>query len=281
LKTILRLFAILSILLAANGAFAAAQTLRFGITPAMARNQYALLEDWRDYLARQLDRKVEFVFCDNYLDSLDLMKQQKLDFAWLSAPAYLESMQQTDLLATPVYQGKTYDHAYLIVPSTDKSTRSLLDLKGKIFAYVDSASNTGYLASRFQLQLAKQDPDQFFRKTFFTHDHLKAIAAVAIGLADGGTVSGFVWDTLTLSRQDITGETRIVAKSGPYGFPPVVARHTLNKNDFAQMQNALLNMSKNKEGIALLRRINLDGFTSADSRLYHGVYQMMKRAGEL
>jgi len=156
----------------------------------------------------------------------------------------------------------------------------LSDLKNKIFAYADPASNTGFLEPRHQLRLTGQDPDQFFKKTFFTGDHQKTIAAVAIGLADGGAVSGFAWESLAQSRPDISGQTRIVSKSTEYGFPPLVSRNTLNKKDYYKMQGILLHMPDDTEGIKVLKRLNLDGFTPVNDKQYRSVSQIMRQAGQ-
>lgn len=281
MKIFSKLLVVCWMLLVTGAALAEPQPLRLGITSATARGQYALLEEWRVYLQNKLDQPVEFIFRDSYLENMDLMKQKKLDFTWISSPAYLENMQQTSLLVTPLYRGKPYDRAYLIVPSSDHSTESLLNLKGKVFAYVDPDSGTGYLEPRYRLKLAGKNPDQFFKKTFFTRDQQKVVAAVAIGLADAGSMSGFTWDTLSRSRPDITDQTRIVAKSAAYGFPPIIARNTLNKLGFTKMQRVLLDMSDDGDGIKLLARLNIDGFTLSDKKLYRSVQLMMQRVGDL
>lgn len=286
LFTLLRLFAVCWLLTfgmahAESGELhTAPQPLRLGITPATARGQFSLLEAWRVYLERKLNHPVEFIFRERLQDSLTLLKQKKLDFVWLSSPAYIKNKQHTRLLVSPLYQGHPYDHAYLIVPASDQHTHALSDLKGKLFAYVDSTSNTGYLEPRYQLTQAGADPDQFFKLTFFTRDHLKVIAAVAIGLADAGSVSGFAWETLALTRPDITAQTRIVSQSAAYGFPPIVARRTLSPRDFTEMQQVLLEMSQDSAGIELLHLLNLDGFTPGDDASYLRTAQMMQRMGE-
>lgn len=258
-----------------------AEPIRFGITSATARGQYALLEEWRIYLQNKLEHPVEFIFRESYLENMDLLKQKKLDFAWVSTPAYFENSQQTRLLAAPLYQGHPLDRAYLIVPASDHHTKSMLDLKDKVFAYVDPDSTTGYLVPRYQLRMNNDDPEDFFKKTFFTRDDQKIVAAVAIGLAEAGSMSGFAWDMLALSRPDITNQTRIVSKSAAYGFPPIIARNTLNRRDYATMQRALLAMSDDPEGNKLLRRLNLSGFALTNDKLYHSVYLMMRRVGDL
>lgn len=260
---------------------AAAEPFRLGITSSTARSQYALLEEWRVYLQNKLDHPVVFVFRESYLENADLIKQNKLDFAWISAPAYIENRQQTDLLVTPLYRGQPYDRAYLIVPLSDNSTHSLLDLKDRVFAYVDPDSNTGYLEPRYRLRQAHHNPERFFRKTFFTRDQKKIVASIAIGLADAGSISGFEWETLAQSRPDITRQTRIVSRSKKYALPPIIARHSLDRHDFFRMQRVLLDMSDNAEGIQLLKRLNIDGFALADKNLYRSVYLMMRQEGDL
>ena len=61
---------------------------------------------------------------------------------------------------------------------------------------------------------------------------------------------------------------------------PVIARNTLNKKDYAQMQGILLHMSEDGEGLELLKRLNLDGFALANEKQYRSVSLMMRHAGE-
>ncbi len=257
--------------------------IRFGITPVIIHAQYALLADWREYLQKKLDRPVEFVTRDSYRETIELLEHDKLDFAWLSdyPVVYSKANHVVRLLATPLYQGRPYYCSYLIVPASDSQTTTLLQLKDKIFAYADPYSNSGYLVPRYQLRQEGEDPKSFFRRTFFTWGHQNVVVAVATGLADGGEVDSFVWDTLALNRPDLTGQTRVVAKSPEYGFPPVAARISVSQGEFAAMRRALLEMADDQRGKLLLERLNIDGFISGDPRLYDGVEKMMRALGDI
>ena len=280
---LLRIFLVLTALFAPHMVRAedSAQPIRFGLTPAIIHNQSELLSNWRDYLQKKLKRPVEFVPRDSYRETIELIKQKQIDFAWVSSYpyAYLEDKRLAQILITPLYQGRPYYCAYLIVPSTDLKTKSLLQLKGKIFAYADPYSNTGYLATRYQLHQAGEDPNQFFRKTFFTWGHQNIVEAVAQGLADAGSLDSFVWDTLSTMQPNLTDQTRIVEKSPEFGFPPIVARRTLNSTDAAAMKKTLLDMANDPEGARLLKRFNLSSFAPGDARLYDGVRTMMHTMG--
>lgn len=254
--------------------------LRIGLTPTFPNDQYRALEDWRQYLEGRLARKVEFVRRDSYIETMDLLRLQKLDFAWICDYPYVVFKGQTRLLAVPVYDGRPSYFSYLIVPAKDRDTTSILQLKDRVFAYADPYSNTGYLTPRFQIQQLGHDSSQFFRKTFFTWSHRNTIEAVASGLADGGAVSSHVWQTLTKAKPELTAATRIVTKSSEYGGPPFVARSQIGEAEFREMQLALLTMNENAHGRKLLAGLNLERFVLGDPRLYERVTQMIRLLGK-
>ncbi len=247
-----------------------------GITPAALHDQHALLAEWRTYLEIRLKRPVEFVQRDRYRETMDLLQQQKVDFAWICDYPYVELKKDVRLLAVPINQGKPTYRAYLIVPARDKHTRSIADLKGAIFAFADPHSNTGYLSPRYELMRLGKDPDHFFKRTFFTWSHRKSIEAVAAGLVQASSVDSYVWDSLNRFHPEITAKTRIVWKSAEYGFPPLVANRTVSEADFSAMKNVLLDMKNNIEGRTLFTKLNLDGFVSGSPKFYKSVADMSK-----
>ena len=260
-----------------------ARPIRFGLTPVIVADQTKLLDAWRTYLQKRLGRSVTFVVRESYSDTMDLIKRDQLDFAWVSdyPYVYLDYTHRARLLVTPVYHNSPTYHALLIVPVADQVTTSILDLEGGIFAYADANSFTGYLVPRHELQTTGKNPGKFFRKSFFTHGHQRVVEAVAIGLANGGMVDGFVWDSLARLRPSLTDKTRIVAQSGEYGFPPIVARQSLSATEATAMRQVLIGMADDREAAPLLSALNIDGFVDGDRHLYDEVLEMMKAMGEL
>jgi len=256
------------------------QTIRIAMTPAFLHDQHAMLAEWRSYLQQHTKRPVEFIQRDRYRETIDLLQQQKVDFAWVCDYPYLVLKNDVKLLAVALHEGKPYYQAYLIVPASDTKTRSIVDLKGSIFAFADPYSNTGYLSPRFEVKRSGADPATFFKRTFFTWSHRKVIDAVASGVAQGASVDSYVWESLAKVRPDITAKTRIAWKSEPYGFPPMVAQRNVSAADFALMQGVLMDMQNNAQGLALLKRLNLDGFIKGSPKLYDGVAEMMRQFGE-
>src|SRR3990167_7540341 len=79
--------------------------LRIGLTPTFPNDQYRALEDWRRYLEQRLGRKVEFIRRDSYIETMDLLRLQKIDFAWICDYPFVVFKDQTKLLAVPMYPG--------------------------------------------------------------------------------------------------------------------------------------------------------------------------------
>lgn len=259
---------------------AAGTSIRIAMTPAFLHDQHAMLAQWRDYLQTHTQRPIEFVQRDRYRETIDLLQQQKVDFAWVCDYPYLVLKNDVNLLAVALHQGKPSYQAYLIVPASDTATHSIADLKDSIFAFADPYSNTGYLSPRFEIKRSGADPATFFKRTFFTWSHRKVIDAVASGVAQGASVDSYVWESLAKVRPDITAKTRIAWKSELYGFPPMVAQRNVPAADFALMQRVLMDMPNDPQGRELLHRLNLDGFIKGSPNLYDGVAEMMRQFGE-
>jgi phosphonate transport system substrate-binding protein len=251
------------------------ETLRIGLTPAFLNERHGLIADWQAYLERKLGRPVAFVLRDSHQETMELLHQRSIQAAWLCDCPLVTANPEFRLLATPLFQGRPYYRAYLIVPETDKSTHSILDLKGKVFAYTDPYSNVGYVNPRYQIKQQGADPDHFFRRTFFTRSHRKAIEAVAVGVADASSVSSYIWETMQKQAPILTSRTRVAVRSPEYGFPPFVADEFLSEKEFHDLQQALMEMSEDPSGRSVLRQMNIDGFVLPKPEIYEPV-QMVR-----
>ncbi|MEW5789358.1 MAG: PhnD/SsuA/transferrin family substrate-binding protein [Pseudomonadota bacterium] len=276
-----RAFLALGLLLLSPSAPAAVRTrpLRIGLTPTLLHERHALLARWKAYLEPRLEVPVTFVLRDSYSDTMDLIKQGRLDVAWLSDYPYVLMKPKVRLLVTPLMEGRPYYRSYLIVPAGDRQSRSLADLEGKVFAYADPYSHTGYLYPRHELVTMGKRPKNFFGRTFFTWSHRKAIEAVAQHLADGAAVESYVWDALARVEPGITGATRIVNRSREFGFPPLVTLKALPERTFRNLRRVLMEMEHHPEGREILSGLHIDGFIPADPELYAEVEAMARMAG--
>jgi len=255
--------------------------IRIGITPVFLTELTSVLRDWKAYLEFKIGQPIVFVQRDTYRGIVNNLLTERLDFAWICGYPYTAHRQKLRLTAVPIYKGKPLYQAYLIVPKRDTSTRSILDLKGHVFAYTDPDSNSGFLVPKYQLLMANQDPNTFFRKTFISAGHHNAIEAVSTGLANGAYVDGYVWDSMTRFRPDITDQTRVVSKSSSFGFPPIVAGPSVSPEILHRLQNTLKNMHEDPSALSILNRLNIDGFGAGQPSDYETINKMAAALGNL
>jgi phosphonate transport system substrate-binding protein len=253
-----------------------AEALRIGTTAVFLDDQAAFLKAWGQYIEHRISRPVRFVQRGSYREITELMRRGDLDLAWMCSPPYLNNRDRMQLAVVPVFRGKPLYQSYLIVPATDTSTKGFADLKGAIYAYSDPDSNSGWLAPQVELKRANLEGTTLFKRTFFTFAHKKVVEAVAVGLAQGGSVDGYVWETLALLHPEITSKTRVAWKSPWYGFPPIVARASMPAGELEGLQNLFIGMQSDAEGRKLLAQLNLDGFSREDPRLFDSVEKNLK-----
>lgn len=257
------------------------EDIRIGTTAVFLDDQLNLLRLWQRYFEERLGRQVNFIQRRSYQEITELLLTSQIDAAWTCSPPYLMNASHLRLLCVPIYEGQPLYHSYLIVPSTDTRTRHITDLRGRVYAFSDPQSNSGCLVPKVELLHAGFTPGQFFMKYFFTYSHRRVVDAVSVGLADGGSIDGYVWDTMKKELPGSTDKTRVAWSSPHYGFPPLVARADLQKDRFEALQEAFVVMKDNAPGRLLLGKLNLDGFAKESPQVFASVAANLKLVGDL
>jgi phosphonate transport system substrate-binding protein len=252
------------------------ETLRIGLTPVFLDEQVSFLARWRAWLERKLQRPVVFVQRGNYREVVDLIRGGKIDFAWICGYPYVRYREELHLVAAPLWHGRPFYRSYLIV-AADTPYASLAELRGKVFAYSDPDSNSGFLYPQYRLIMQGENPVSFFSRTFFTWSHRGVVEAVGVGLADGGAVDSYVWETLAEIKPHLTRRTRVIEQSPEFAHTPFVARPGIDKDELRRFRALLLEMDNDPEGAELLRLMRLDGFGVVQPKMYDGIAQMAAR----
>jgi len=256
-------------------ASAAAPTLRVGLTAVILADQAAFLARWSEYLSERVGVAVTFVARDSYQAILDLLFAKQLDAAWICGYPYVRHQAQLRLLAVPLYQGRPLYQSYLIRTRGAANLNGWSDLKGRVLAYSDPLSNSGWLVGQAQLRAAGLGP-QDLRRSFFAHGHSNVADAVASGLAQAGCIDGYVWETMHLQKMATVAATQVIWRSDFYGFPPIVVRRDDPNAALALLGQTLLRMHDEPGGQDLLRALNLGGFAKPAPALYDSIRSLVK-----
>lgn len=248
-----------------------ADRLRIGLTPVILADQVAFLARWGRYLSSRVGIDVEFVARESYQSILDLLFSGQIDAAWICGYPFVRFESELTLLAVPLYQGQPFYQSYLIRPKTPApEVQGWADLKGRVLAYSDPLSNSGWLVAQAQLSKAGV-PTRELKRSFFTHGHRNVAEAVAARLAQAGSIDGYVWETMRVQGMSAIAKTEVIWKSEPFGFPPLVARKGHEHPQMEALRQALLRMGDDKVGRDLLTSLNLSGFTTGQVSLFDSI----------
>ncbi len=233
-----------------------------------------------EYLGRRLGRPVEMVQRRTYAEVNDLIREGKVDLAFVCTSAYVAGEREfgMQLLAAPQVNGEAAYHAYLIVPA-DSPAQTMADLRGKVFAFTDPMSHTGHNYPMWLVRRLGEEPETFFARTFFTYSHDDAIRAVAEGLADGASVDSLVYDFALTRDPSLARRVKIIHRSMPFGAPPVVVGPEVRPQLRAELADLILGLEQSEEGRAILRALGVDRFVPVDDGAYDGVRQIEQELG--
>lgn len=249
----------------------ASQTIKFGLTPVFLTNDLDLLQALQGYLSASTGYEIELVNRRTYQEVTALLVSGQIDAAWICGYPYVRYRDKLALVAVPEWNGRPYYQSYLIVPAEREASR-FEDLKGDIHAFSDPDSNSGFLVTRTLLLDRDLDPGVFFRKVMFTYGHRNVIRAVAAGLANSGSVDGYVWEVMKDIEPDLVDRTRPLRKSEWLGFPPVATSRSLAKTEkIRTLTSALLSMKQDAVGRRVLDMLRLTGFGPGEDPVFDGI----------
>ena len=255
--------------------------VRFGLTPVFLSSDMELLAQLRTYLSGALDRQVSLVMRRTYQEITALLLSGQLDAAWICGYPYIQYRERLSLLAVPVWRGRPLYQSYLIVDRSGEA-QDILDLRGQIHAFSDPDSNSGHLVTQAALAEKGETASGFFRKTFFTYSHRNVVRAVASGLAESGSVDGYVWEVMSEIEPELTAKTRVMRKSEWLGFPPIACARNLGETELAaDIRRALGRMAEDPAGRDVLHMLRLDGFTPGEPALFDGIAQKVEQVRAL
>lgn len=251
----------------------AAETVNIGLNPLFLDSDIQLLSLLTTYLATQLGRPVQLTKRRTYQEITALLLSGQLDAAWVCDDPYVQHEDQLALLAVPLYCHEPLYQTYIIV--NEKTTAQSFDeTRGTVHAFSDPDSTSGFLVTRYLLALRQTTPAQFFRAFFFTYGHRNVVRAVASGLAQSGSIDGYVWEVMREREPELINKTRVIYRSEKMGFPPIVGLKSASDTTLASaISAAFIGMSADPLGRNILAILELDGFTRATPDLYRSTLE--------
>lgn len=246
-------------------------------------------------LARQLEEitglKFRVSVPTSYAAVIEAMGSNQVDVAWLAPFSYVIAHDKfgAEVILSSVRMGSKTYFAQIIVPA-DSEIKSVAELKGKRFAFVDAASASGYLYPSALLLKNGVDPKKDLGQTTFAGGHDKVVIAVYNKQVDAGATFGDSvpnqnppTDARTRVRStlpDVMEKVRVLAVTEPIPNDTVSVRKGLDPALVAKVKDGLLKLQGTEQGKKYLRDLyQIDGLAEASDKDYDGLRAVARSVG--
>jgi len=250
--------------------------IRIGVaTMVSPKETLTVYNEIVDYIGKKLGKKTIIVQRPTYSQMNELVENKHVIAAFICSGPYVEGHDKfgMEFLAVPQMYNDTVYYSYFIV-NNDSQIRSFEELRGKKFAFTDPDSNTGKLVPTYVLGKMNETPDTFFKEFIFTGSHDNSIEAVSLKIVDGASVDHLIWEYLNKNHPELTTNTKIIEKHGPYGMTPFVTHPDTDPQLKEKLRYILLNMDKDEEGKKILSKIEVQKFVVMNDSSYASVREM-------
>lgn len=219
-------------------------TLTVGLIPsedsrAMIANSQAMM----DMLSKALGMPVKPFVAADYNGVIEALRSGRLDVAYLGPFSYVLGTTIAPIEAFAVAEtkkaGRTSYYSQ-IVARKDSGIKTVNDLKGKTFAFVDPSSTSGHLFPKAGLMKVGFNPDTDFGRVIFSGSHDSNAIAVQNKKVDAAAIADRILDAAIAKglakREDLVE----VWRSDPIPESPTVWRKNLPPELKQRVQAAFL-----------------------------------------
>lgn len=230
------------------------------ISPLQIRKMYVPI---LERVAKSMGMKARTIIVRNYEALSEGVEKGIIDIGWFSPFAYVNAHEKCQVkpVVTPKVSGKASYNGYIIARK-DGAVKTMNDLKGKAFGYVDENSASGYLYARDSMKQSRLDPDRIFSKVVFLGNHDNVIQAVLQGDVDAGATYNEAFDAAKLKGLNVQ-DLLIISKTEDIPKDVLAARRDMDEEILDQLKVAFVSFS-DYQGIDT----KVQGFIESHDRQY-------------
>jgi len=213
------------------------------------------------HLEKTLGIKVKSLVPNNYVNLIEALNSNKIEFAYMGPSNYIEAHRMTGAKVFAVelsIDGKPGYHSIII--SSKKSGITALDqAQGKVFAFTDPNSTSGFLIPNvYFIRERKQTPAAFASKTAMAGSHLAVVEGVAKGTYAIGATNDMDFIRSASALKLSPDQFNVLWQSDLIPGAPIVARKDISSKFRDAFLKALMTVPKKD-----LDKMQMGGFAPA------------------
>ena len=235
-----------------------------------------------DYLSKKTGLKIKLKVLSRYGNIIDNFLAAGMDGAFFGSFTYAIAHAKlgVEVLARPENPDGLSTYHGIIFVRKDSGIRTIKEMKGKRFVFVDKATTAGYLiALHYFKENGVSDYKSYFRETYFSGTHMDAIHDVLNRKADIGAAKNTVFDRAVRENPEVAKELVILSKSPEVPENALAVRKDLSEPIMKRLKEVLITMHNDPEGIIILKNFGARRFVETTDRDYVTVVSYAKTIG--
>jgi phosphonate transport system substrate-binding protein len=253
------------------------KTILIGLIPEQnIFKQIDRYEPLADYLSGKTGVRINLKILPRYGNIISNFRTAGLDGAFFGSFTYALAHETlgVSVIARPLASDNTSTYHGLLFVRKDSGIRTIADMKGKRFAFVDKATTAGYLLPlEYFHEHGVKDFRNYFQETYFAGTHEDAILDVLNGKADVGAAKNTVFQRMAEKNSRIMRELVILERSPDVPENGLALKKEIEETSRERLRVALLTMHDDTEGKKILERFGAKKFIPTTDRDYDPVYR--------
>lgn len=258
------------------------KTFLIGLIPEQnIFKQMERYEPLASYLSKKIDTKIRLTVYPQYGNIIDSFTSTGMDGAFFGSFSYVLAHARVgiEVLARPVNLNGSSMYHGLIFVRKDSRIKSVNQMKGKRFAFVDKGTTAGYLFPLAYFKKHGKDYRTFLKESYFAGTHEDAILDVLNRKAEIGAAKNTIYERLAASDDRINKELVIMERSPEVPENGLAVRKGLDDSLKKRLREALLKMHEDPEGAGILEAFGVRRFIETNDTDYQPVYLYARKIG--
>lgn len=251
------------------------KTFLIGLIPEQnIFKQMERYEPLASYLSKKIDTKIRLTVYPQYGNIIDSFTSTGMDGAFFGSFSYVLAHARVgiEVLARPVNLNGSSMYHGLIFVRKDSRIKSVNQMKGKRFAFVDKGTTAGYLFPLAYFKKHGKDYRTLLKESYFAGTHEDAILDVLNRKAEIGAAKNTIYERLAASDDRINKELVIMERSPEVPENGLAVRKGLDDSLKKRLREALLKMHEDPEGAGILEAFGVRRFIETNDTDYQPVY---------